>query len=67
MDCGPLYHSLNAVMIYRERMQPEQIPQTVLKPTVVPTSAGPVITPQREVPAANPDAPVSAMFPANRR
>lgn len=67
VDCGPLYHSLNSLMIYRERMKAELAPQMVLKPTVQPTAAAsPTIAPAPKQPAISLDAPASALRPANR-
>lgn len=31
VDCGPLYHSLNSLIIYRDRLRPGVSPQVVLK------------------------------------
>lgn len=66
VDCGPLYHSLNALMIYRERLQAEMVPQTVLKPTVQPASGVPSVAPPRQLPPMLIEAPVSALRPANQ-
>jgi len=49
VDCGPLYHSLNSLMIYRDRLRPGVAAQVVLKPTaqsqLVP-QASPKVEPQ---------------------
>lgn len=78
VDCGPLYHSLNALIIYRERVRGAQPAQIVLKPTAtnltsppakeVPPTAPAVVpnsAPVFELPEESADAPVSALQPAN--
>ena len=75
VDCGPLYHSLNALMIYRERVRDGQPLQLVVKPTSTAVTE-PVIQPKATVPElillpANSqprlwdDKPISALEPAN--
>jgi hypothetical protein len=72
VDCGPLYHSLNALIIYRDRMRKDQQPQLVLKPGTTPK---PGAAPQLLPPASLDDeratkrieGPLSALEPANRR
>lgn len=72
VDCGPLYHSLNALIIYRDRMRKDQ-PQLALKPVPKPGIAPqllpesiPVI-PNEGRTAKRLDGPLSALEPANRR
>lgn len=55
-ECGPLYHSLNALMIYRGRVQP--VATEVLKP-VVPE----VKKPEAPVPAPAPVPPATDVKP----
>lgn len=54
-SCGPLYHSLNALMNYRNRLRPPQpIVATVTPPVVAPSTPAPVVTPMpTNVPAPN--------------
>jgi hypothetical protein len=70
VDCGPLYHSLNALIIYRERIRGGVPPQIVLKPTSngspTPAPAAPLKIAKEGLPSASADAPVSALEPANR-
>lgn len=42
VDCGPLYHSLNALRIYRDRVQP---PQTTMAQATPAVPATPVVDP----------------------
>jgi hypothetical protein len=66
VDCGPLYHSLNALIIYRDRLRPGVAPQVVLKtPNGKPADAqqaGPETGNFRVI-----DGPISALEAINRR
>lgn len=57
VDCGPLYHSLNALKIYRDRVQPPQPAVAAVTPAV-PTApaiaAIPMPLPQPGLPAPTP-------------
>jgi len=51
VDCGPLYHSLNALRIYRDRVQPPQTQTAVVTPAVPVPAAIPMPLPQPGLPA----------------
>ncbi|MDX1969160.1 MAG: hypothetical protein SFV23_18430 [Planctomycetaceae bacterium] len=69
VDCGPLYHSLNALIIYRDRVRPpvaEQLADAGKPLTTLPTPAVQIPAPTAEVRAAvtpsgtpSPSTPVS--------
>ncbi|HET6425634.1 MAG TPA: hypothetical protein VFG20_18235, partial [Planctomycetaceae bacterium] len=62
-DCGPLYHSLNALMNYRDRLRPPQPAVAVTTPTVAPA---PTITTPSPTPSTTDSvAPADALRPAN--
>jgi len=68
VDCGPLYHSLNALMIYRERVRGERPALLVMKSALVPrpatvTATIPVVVPTSIQPAIDRrlDGPISAL------
>lgn len=44
-SCGPMYHSLNALMNYRNRLRPPQPVVAAVAPPTVPTTPVPVTTP----------------------
>lgn len=71
VDCGPLYHSLNALMIYRDRTKKNQ-PQLALKPVSKPGAAPQLlqivpVTPDDGPTAKRIEGPLSALEPANRQ
>lgn len=76
VDCGPLYHSLDALIIYRDRIQSLKAPeQLVLKPSsnnepvsIKNATAAPslILVPKIEPQPPKPG-PISALEPANAR
>ncbi len=58
-DCGPLYHALHSLVLYRQRTRPG-----LADPTLVEAAPVPVVTPQPKIPATVGEPPKVEVKPA---
>lgn len=59
-DCGPLYHALHAMVLYRDRMQPERPTSEPEKPVEELATTPPVVEPEKAAAPATTDKPAES-------